>query len=128
MLQYRAVNDCIMLAASLDGCQLLTVEDLAGADGRLHPVQQAMVAAHGSQCGFCTPGFVMSLFALFQEADTAPEVEEVNDALAGNLCRCTGYGPIITAAQTMHDLADGPDKFAGETKSTLQALRSLADE
>ncbi len=132
-LQYRAVNACIMLAASLDGCQLLTVEDLAGTDGRLHPVQQAMVAAHGSQCGFCTPGFVMSLFALYQEADSAPEVEEVNDALAGNLCRCTGYGPIITAARTMHDLAasepgKAADKFAGESEATLAALRSIADE
>ncbi|MCH8862349.1 MAG: xanthine dehydrogenase small subunit [Proteobacteria bacterium] len=127
-LQYRAVNACIMLAASLDGCQLLTVEELAGADGKLHPVQQAMVAAHGSQCGFCTPGFVMSLFALYQETDTAPEVEDVNDALAGNLCRCTGYGPIITAARTMHDLADGPDKFEQGIKTTLEALRSLADE
>lgn len=132
-IEYRAVNACIMLAASLDGCQLLTVEDLAEANGKLHPVQQAMVSAHGSQCGFCTPGFVMSLFALFHEADSTPEVEEVNDALAGNLCRCTGYGPIITAARTMHDLAasesgKAPDKFARETKATLRALRSFADE
>lgn len=127
-LQYRAVNACIMLAASLDGCQLLTVEDLAGPDGTLHPAQQAMVAAHGSQCGFCTPGFVMSLFALYHGVDAAPEVDEVNDALAGNLCRCTGYGPIITAARTMHDLADGPDKFARSSKATIEALRSFADE
>ena len=127
-IQYRAVNACIMLAVSLDGCQLLTVEDLAIADGTLHPVQQAMVTSHGSQCGFCTPGFVMSLFALYHESEEAPEVEEVNDALAGNLCRCTGYGPIITAARTMHDLADGPDRFAQKAEATLKALRDRSDE
>lgn len=127
-IEYRAVNSCIMLAASLDGCQLLTVEDLAGEDGRLHPVQQAMVSAHGSQCGFCTPGFVMSLFALYQAGNAAPLVEDINDALAGNLCRCTGYGPIITAAQTMRDFADGPDKFEQQTSATLEALQALADE
>ena len=87
-------------------CQLLTVEDLKRPDGVLHPVQQAMVETHGSQCGFCTPGFVMSLFALSNAprptTATPSDAERVDDALAGNLCRCTGYRPIVDAAQRMY--------------------------
>lgn len=94
--EYRAVNSCIMLLPELDGLQLLTVEHLRAKDGALHPVQRAMVDRHGSQCGFCTPGIVMSLFALRQKGDTAPDIAE---ALAGNLCRCTGYRSIIDAAR-----------------------------
>ncbi|HZF37142.1 MAG TPA: 2Fe-2S iron-sulfur cluster-binding protein, partial [Candidatus Angelobacter sp.] len=97
-IRYRAVNSCIQFLSTLDGKQLITVEQLKDDAGRLHPVQQAMVDAHGSQCGFCTPGFVMSLFALFHGQDR-PERDDINDALAGNLCRCTGYGPIVTAAE-----------------------------
>jgi xanthine dehydrogenase small subunit len=85
-LRYRAVNACIQFLPTLDGRQLITVEDLKGPDGALHPVQQAMVDAHGSQCGFCTPGIVMSLFALRHEAPGADR-ETAMDALAGNLCR-----------------------------------------
>jgi len=94
--RHQAVNACVLFVPALDGRQLLTVEHLAAADGTLHPVQQAMVDYHGSQCGFCTPGFVMSLYAL----RTATEVVRtaVNEALAGNLCRCTGYRPIVDAA------------------------------
>jgi xanthine dehydrogenase small subunit len=94
--RHQAVNACVLFLPSLDGRQLLTVEHLAAADGTLHPVQQAMVDHHGSQCGFCTPGFVMSLFALQTEAK--PDRIAVNEALAGNLCRCTGYRPIVDAA------------------------------
>ena len=94
--QHQAVNACVLFVPALDGHQLLTVEHLAGPDGTLHPVQQAMVDHHGSQCGFCTPGFVMSLFALRTEAK--PDRAAVNEALAGNLCRCTGYRPIVDAA------------------------------
>jgi xanthine dehydrogenase small subunit len=101
-LRYRAVNACIRFMATLDGCQLLTVEDLKAPDGTLHPVQQAMVEHHGSQCGFCTPGFVMTLAALHHEEPGTPTRARIDDALAGNLCRCTGYGPIIAAARTMH--------------------------
>ena len=104
---------------TLDGLQLLTVEDLKGPDGALHPVQQAMVDTHGSQCGFCTPGFVMSLFALFENdpkadhSNTELTPERINDALAGNLCRCTGYAPIVDAARRMLELSRGePDRFA----------------
>ena len=100
-LHARAVNACIQFLPTLDGKELLTVESLRGADGSLHPVQQAMVACHGSQCGFCTPGFVMSLFALYKNARDPGRVA-IDDALAGNLCRCTGYRPIVAAARDMY--------------------------
>ncbi len=100
VVRYRAVNACIQFAATLDGKQLVTVEDLAEGE-RLHPVQQALVDAHGSQCGFCTPGFVMSMY-VGHETDKAagalPDRQAINDRLAGNLCRCTGYRPIVDAA------------------------------
>jgi xanthine dehydrogenase small subunit len=100
VVRYRAVNACIQFAATLDGKQLVTVEDLAEGDS-LHPVQQALVDAHGSQCGFCTPGFVMSMY-VGHESDQAcgatPDRQAINDRLAGNLCRCTGYRPIVEAA------------------------------
>lgn len=92
----QAVNSCIMFLPALDGKQLLTVEHLSAPGAPLHPVQQAMVDLHGSQCGFCTPGFVMSMVAMAAEA--APDRQAVNEALAGNLCRCTGYRPIVDAA------------------------------
>ena len=82
---------------TLDGCHLLTVEDLRAPDGTLHPVQREMVERDGSQCGFCTPGFVMSMFVLAEESND-PSKGEVEDALAGNLCRCTGYQGMVDAA------------------------------
>jgi xanthine dehydrogenase small subunit len=104
-VRYEAVNACIRFMPTLDGCHVLTVEHLRRPDGTLHPVQQAMVDCHGSQCGFCTPGFVMSLFALYlTEAD--PGDDRIRDVLAGNLCRCTGYAPIIAAAKRMYALGD----------------------
>jgi xanthine dehydrogenase small subunit len=99
-LRYQPVNACIRFLASCDGCHVVTVEHLRGADGGLHPVQRAMVDHHGSQCGFCTPGFVMALYALWMENPT-PSEPEVERALQGNLCRCTGYAPIIRAALAM---------------------------
>jgi xanthine dehydrogenase small subunit len=106
-VQFRAVNACILFAPMLDGRALFTVESLKRAKsekgGDLHPIQQAMVANHGSQCGFCTPGFVMSLYA-HQRSGAATDTATLKDALAGNLCRCTGYGPILAAGQSM-----GPD-------------------
>ena len=92
-LRYDAVNACILLLGQLDGAELITVEDLADGDV-LHPVQQAMVDLHGSQCGFCTPGIVMSLFAAYHSGAPATRAS-LNDQLAGNLCRCTGYRPIL---------------------------------
>ena len=96
-VDYVPVNSCIQLLPSLDGKSVKTVESLKKADGSLHPVQQAMVDCHGSQCGFCTPGIVMSLVNLVQ-VNPAPKRQEVSDALSGNLCRCTGYSPILDAA------------------------------
>ena len=93
---YQPVNACILLVGQLDGKELVTVDDLA-TDGELHPVQQAMVDSHGSQCGFCTPGFIMALFTLYH-AGHAPGRDEIVTHLAGNLCRCTGYRPIVEAA------------------------------
>ena len=94
---YAPVNSCILLTGMVDGTEIVTVEDLASPEGGLHPVQRALVDAHASQCGFCTPGFVMSLFTLYQSGVRADRAT-VNDWLAGNLCRCTGYRPIADAA------------------------------
>jgi xanthine dehydrogenase small subunit len=124
-LVYEPVNACILLLGQVDGCEVVTVEDLAGAQG-LHPVQAAMVKHHGSQCGFCTPGIVMSLFALYQEGERPVAREGVLDALAGNLCRCTGYRPIVDAA--LEACAEpAADVFAARAAETLAALRALDD-
>lgn len=107
-LRWRALNSCIRLAHAANGCAVWTAEDLTqdpliARTGPLHPVQQALADAHGSQCGFCTPGFVMSLFVLYQgrPAGTPVTRDEAVEALSGNLCRCTGYRPILDAAQAM---------------------------
>jgi xanthine dehydrogenase small subunit len=125
--RHEAVNACILFMPALDGRQLLTVEHLAAADGTLHPVQQAMVDHHGSQCGFCTPGFVMSMFAL--QADHAvADRAEINEALAGNLCRCTGYRPIVDAALAACATGPTPAMPAAlpATDSTLALSPTLA--
>ncbi len=117
-VRYQAVNACILFLPVLDGKELLTVESLRKPDGSLHPVQQAMVDTHGSQCGFCTPGIVMSLYAhwlMSGPTDTA----SIEDALAGNLCRCTGYGPIIEAAQKVGGADDAV------RRAQVAALRSI---
>ena len=101
------INACIRLLPTLHGKAVFTVESLKAASGALHPVQQAMVDCHGSQCGFCTPGFVMTLFALFKN-ETIPSRERTCEAIAGNLCRCTGYRPILDAAQVMHQRPADP--------------------
>ncbi|WP_439522309.1 xanthine dehydrogenase small subunit [Marivita sp.] len=94
----RALNACILFLPQLDGCAVRTVEGISGPDGVLHPVQEAMIDHHGSQCGFCTPGFVVSMAVAHLNGDTGHD-----DALAGNLCRCTGYAPIIRAAEAAKD-------------------------
>jgi len=124
-MRYRAINSCIRFLPTIDGKELVTVESLADGD-KLHPVQQAMVDRHASQCGFCTPGFVMSLFALYQQQPTASR-EEVVEALAGNLCRCTGYRPIIDAGCAIGAYPD-PSLWSREqaqNPSHRRALRSL---
>ncbi len=99
-LSYESVNACICFVGSLDATHVVTVEHLSAANGPLHPVQQAMVEHHGSQCGFCTPGIVMSLYGMWmQNAD--PSVNDIEVALQGNLCRCTGYQPIIKAGRSI---------------------------
>ena len=104
-LRYQALNACIAFAPSLEGCHIVTVEHLKGEGGALHPVQQALVELHGSQCGFCTPGIVMSLYALWLTHDAPPPRGEIEEALAGNLCRCTGYGPILAALARAYEIA-----------------------
>jgi xanthine dehydrogenase small subunit len=106
-LRFSAINACIKFVPTLDGKALFTVESLRAPSGTLHPVQKALVDTHASQCGFCTPGFVMSLFALYR-SEGKPSRQRVNDALAGNLCRCTGYRPIVDAAVSMYDEAGDP--------------------
>jgi xanthine dehydrogenase small subunit len=126
-MRWRAVNACILFLPALDGRQLLTVEHLRGPDGALHPVQEAMVAGHASQCGFfCTPGFVMSLFALYH-AGAAPDRRAANEALAGNLCRCTGYRPIVEAARAACSGAPA-DRFAARAAETAARLRAMASD
>ena len=127
VLRYRAVNACILFLPQLDGRQLITVEHLKDESGAPHPIQQAMVDHHGSQCGFCTPGFVMALLALAKGGSAAgpgSQREAVCDAIAGNLCRCTGYRPIVEAAS---DALDGglDDVFDRRESKTIEALRGL---
>jgi len=124
-LKYRAVNSCIRLAHSIQGQALWTAQDLLAPDGSLHPVQQAMVQCHGSQCGFCTPGFVMSLFGMYQNhvAQGRPITRALaQQDLAGNLCRCTGYQPILEAAQSMAKL---PRVHVDEAEA-LKKLKQLS--
>jgi xanthine dehydrogenase small subunit len=107
----RTVNACLQFVPVLDGKALFTVESIRQPDGRLHPAQEAMVSSHGSQCGFCTPGFVMSLWGLYVEQPPGterPDDKAVRTALTGNLCRCTGYRPIIEAGHKMFDLPAAP--------------------
>ena len=127
-LRLAPINACIRFLPTLDGKALFTVEDLAPPSGPLHPVQQSLVGCHGSQCGFCTPGFVMSLWACYQQhqgSGTRPDRQELADTLSGNLCRCTGYRPILDAGQAMFDappaLLDPEPAIAA-----LQALQSDA--
>ena len=123
-LKFSAVNSCIRLAHSIHGMALWTIEDLRGNDGKLHPSQKAMLDCHGSQCGFCTPGVVMSLFGLYQK-HTAKGLplsrEQAQEALSGNLCRCTGYRPILDAAQAMQSLP----LVTLDTQRTLSQLKHL---
>lgn len=124
-LRYRAVNACILFLPMLHGRLLLTVEDLAAGDGALHPVQQALVDAHASQCGFCTPGFVMSLFALAHDEAAPTGDDTIHDALAGNLCRCTGYRPIVEAARRLLSERGTRDRFDRAEAGIISLLQSV---
>ena len=122
-INYRAINSCITFITTLQGKQLILVEDLISKEGSLHPVQQAMVNYHGSQCGFCTPGFVMSLFSLFKKNSKFKD-DEIKDSIAGNLCRCTGYQPIIKAAKSLKN-KNKIDHFSKNKKKTINLLKKI---
>jgi xanthine dehydrogenase small subunit len=123
-LRHRAVNACLLFLPALDGRALLTVESLCPGDAPLHPIQSALVTCHASQCGFCTPGFVMSLAALY-ESEPAPSRGRLDEVLAGNLCRCTGYRPIVEAARLAW--AEGGRSRLSDQQAALAAqLESIA--
>jgi xanthine dehydrogenase small subunit len=121
-LHYEAVNSCLMMLPQIANCDVLTVEGLAAPDGNLHPVQQALIDADATQCGFCTPGFVMAMFA-FHHGGEGPEEGIIHEALAGNLCRCTGYRSIVEACRR---IAGGPaDRVVADKTTTAQGLAAL---
>jgi len=122
-MHYTAINACIVLVAMCEGKSVWTVEGVQGAPGTLHPVQDAFVKTHGTQCGFCTPGFVMSLFASYLNGEQ-PDGDSANDLFAGNLCRCTGYGSIVSAAENLKDCEIAPIDVA-RIASDLDHLKSL---
>jgi carbon-monoxide dehydrogenase small subunit len=103
LLDGEAVRACLLLAVQVDGAEITTVEGLAEADGPLHPVQQAFHEMHALQCGFCTPGFLLSVVAFLREVPS-PTDDEIRWGLAGNLCRCTGYQNIVRAVQRASQL------------------------
>lgn len=124
---YETVNSCIRFMGSLDACHVVTIEHLKGENGELHPVQQAMVNQHGSQCGFCTPGFVMSLYALWMNTPN-PTNTQIERALQGNLCRCTGYEPIVKAAIEVSQSSDPVhDKLNLERVNIIKQLSDMHD-
>ena len=122
-LEYKAINSCIQFVPALHGKQLIAVEHLRQPDGKLHPVQQAMVDQHGSQCGFCTPGFVMSLFAMYRNGSDSSRAE-LDIGLSGNLCRCTGYAPIVRAANEVLPKKE-TDSFHQCEAETIAKLKKL---
>ena len=125
-LHYRAIDSCLLFLPMIHGKQLITVENLAqniNGEKVLHPVQQLMVETNGSQCGYCTPGIVMSLFALYKN-NNDPSIEIINDALTGNLCRCTGYKPIIEAAQKAC-VNSGIDHFTENENSIISLISKI---
>ncbi|MEE9452812.1 MAG: xanthine dehydrogenase small subunit [Paracoccaceae bacterium] len=119
-ISHRALNACIVFLPYLHGKSVRTIEGVSARDGRLHPVQAAMVEHHGSQCGFCTPGFVMSLYCAHLEG-----AQGFDDVLAGNLCRCTGYAPIMRAAEAATKQPQ-PD-WVGDENADLQAMAAGDD-
>ena len=119
---YKAINSCIAFTTSLEGKHLLVVEDLTQKNGSLHPVQSAMINFHGSQCGFCTPGFIMSLFSMYKNK-TSYDKKTIEESISGNLCRCTGYRPIINAAKSLKK--NKLDQFKKNEKKTISLLKKI---
>ena len=120
-LNYKSINTCIMFLYALHGKQLITVENLN--NNKLHPVQQSMVDNHGSQCGFCTPGFIMSMFSMYKNK-IRPSNDNIDEHLAGNLCRCTGYNSIKKAAKKMYTYVK-KDKFSNNENKIIKLLKSI---
>jgi len=125
-LRYKSVDSCLLFLPMIHGKQLITVENLKNENGELHPVQQAMVDANGSQCGYCTPGFVMSLFSLYKSKDK-PTRDEIDDSLTGNLCRCTGYQPIVKAAAAAC-VHHGMDRFSKDEARIGAILKTIPSD
>jgi xanthine dehydrogenase small subunit len=125
-IRYRAIDSCLVFLPMIHGMELITVENLQFPSGELHPVQQAMVDFNGSQCGFCTPGIIMALFALYKNSDH-PSRAEIDDALTGNLCRCTGYRPIIEASAASC-VNRGEDRFTTDEPWTIRLLKAIPRE
>jgi xanthine dehydrogenase small subunit len=122
-INYKTVDSCLLFLPMIHGKQLICIENLKSPEGKLHPVQQAMVNMNASQCGFCTPGIVMSLFGLYKNSNK-PSKTEIEEALAGNLCRCTGYQTIIEAAESSC-IHQGVDHFAHAEAGTLKHLAEI---
>ena len=122
-INYKAINSCITFLPTLQGKQLILVEDLISKEGLLHPVQQAMVNYHGSQCGFCTPGFIMSLFSMYKSNSKFRDID-IKDSIAGNLCRCTGYQPIIKAAKSLKN-KNKNDQFSKNKNNIINLLKKI---
>ena len=120
---YKAINACIAFVPTLAGKQLILVEDLVSGDGSLHPIQKAMIDYHGSQCGFCTPGFVMSLFAMYKNYSFYKD-DIIRDSISGNLCRCTGYRPIIDAAKSLNKISKF-DFFKRNQQLSISLLKKI---
>jgi len=125
-IYYQNVNSCIIFLPTLHGKQLILVENLLSKNGSLHIVQQAMLNFHGSQCGFCTPGFVMSLFSMYKNHFSFND-RIIKDSIAGNLCRCTGYKPIINAAKSLNGKSKF-DHFSQNNKLTIHLLKKILKE
>ena len=125
-INYKAINSCITLLPTLQGKQLILVEDLISKGGSLHPVQQAMVNYHGSQCGFCTPGFIMSLFSMFKKNSRFND-NAIKESISGNLCRCTGYQPIIKAAKSLKN-KNKIDHFTKSKKNIINLLKKIENK
>ena len=123
-INYRAINSCITFLPTLHGKQLIIIEDLISKHGSLHPTQEVMVNNHGSQCGFCTPGFVMSLFSMFKKKSKFND-DEIKDCISGNLCRCTGYQPIIKAAKSLKN-KNKIDHFDESKEHTISLLKKIS--
>ena len=120
---YQSVNACIVFLPTIHGKQLILVEDLVDKNGSLHPVQKSMVNFHGSQCGFCTPGFVMSLFSMYKNFSSFDK-KIIKNSIAGNLCRCTGYQPIINAAKSLNN-KNKVDQFYKTKNKTIKLLKII---